>query len=361
MTRVTLPGLIDVHVHLREPGGEHKETYASGTAAALAGGVTTVLDMPNTTPPTTDATALQAKQRLARAGARCDVGIYLGATVDNVGEVGTSASHACGLKIYVSATFGPLQVADWALLDAHVASWPVDKPIAIHAERELLPGMLRLGERYGRHIHVAHVALRQEIEAIVDAKLRGARVTCEVTPHHLWLTAEDVPRLGPFGDVRPRLASPDDRAALWQHLEAVDCVATDHAPHTVAEKRGASPPPGLPGVQTMLPLLLTAVDDGRLTLEQVTELCVYNPARIYGIELPPETAVEVEIGPRYRLRNEDQLSKCGWTPFAEMEVAGRVLRTELRGKTVWDGSQVLAEPGSGRVLWEMSSNRSKKY
>lgn len=355
MTRMTLPGLTDVHVHLRQPGGEQKETYASGTAAALAGGVTTVLDMPNTSPPTSDAATLEAKQRLAASGARCDVGLYLGATIDNMDRVSTLAPYACGMKIYVSSTFGPLRVADWALLDAHVANWPVDRPIAVHAEGELLAGMLRLGERYGRHIHAAHVSLRQEIEAVINAKMRGARVSCEVTPHHLLLTTEDLPHLGPFGDVRPRLASPDDRAALWEHIEAVDCVATDHAPHTIAEKKGQTPPPGLPGVQTMLPLLLTAVDEGRLTIERVRELCVDNPARIFGLSPQPETSVEVEIGPRYLLRNEDQLTKCGWTPFAGVEVAGRVLRTILRGQTVWDGSRVLAAPGSGRVLWPLKA------
>lgn len=351
MTRLTLPGLIDVHVHLRQPGGEHKETYATGTAAALAGGVTTVLDMPNTSPPTTDGETLQTKRRLAEESIRCDVGLFLGASTENVGRVDAWAGSACGLKIYVSSTFGPLQVADWAILEAHIQSWPIDRPIVIHAEGPLLPRMLRLGERHARHIHVAHVALRHEIEVIAAAKERGARVSCEVTPHHLLLTAEDLPRLGPFGDCRPRIASPDDRAALWEHLDLIDCFATDHAPHTIAEKRSASPPPGLPGVQTMLPLLLTALDEGRLTLDGLIERTVHNPSRLFGIPQPPDTYVEVEVGPRYRFTNEEQLSKCGWTPFVGIEVAGRVLRTVLRGNVAWDGREVLAAPGSGRVLW----------
>ncbi|HSH82324.1 MAG TPA: amidohydrolase family protein [Herpetosiphonaceae bacterium] len=350
MARLTLPGLIDVHVHLRQPGGEHKETYATGTAAALAGGITTVLDMPNTTPPTTDGASQAAKRELAAAGARCDVGLYLGASTDNVERLAEWTRGACGLKIYVSSTFGPLQVADWAILEAHVQNWPVDRPIVIHAEGPLLPRMLRLGERYGRHIHVAHVALGAEIEAIAAAKDRGARVTCEVTPHHLLLSSDDLPHLGPFGDCRPRIASPADRAAIWKHLDLIDCFATDHAPHTVEEKRGSTPPPGLPGLQTMLPLLLTAVDEGRLPIEGLIDRTVHNPARIFGLALQEETYVEVEVGPRYPLTHDEQLSKCGWTPFAGREVAGRVLRTVLRGRTVWDGSKVLAEPGSGRVL-----------
>lgn len=352
MTRLTLPGLTDVHVHFRQPGGEHKETYATGTAAALAGGVTRVLDMPNTSPPTIDGERLKEKRALAAAGARCDVGIFLGATVDNAGQVGQWASSACALKIYVSSTFGPLQVADWSILAAQVESWPVDRPIVVHCEGELLPRMLRIGERYGRHIHVAHVALEMEIEAIIEAKNRGAQVSCEVTPHHLFLSTEDLPRLGPFGDVRPRLASPTDCAALWRNLDAVDCIATDHAPHTIAEKHSDQPPPGLPGVQTMLPLLLTAVDDGRLSIDRLIELTVTNPARLFGLPTQEDTSVEVEVGPRYQIENAQQLSKAGWTPFDSMEVAGRVLRTTLRGQVVWDGTQVLAQPGSGHVLFD---------
>lgn len=356
MPYLTLPGLIDVHVHLREPGGEHKEDYASGTAAALAGGVTCVLDMPNTTPPTTDRERLAAKQALARRGARCDVGIFVGASVDNAATVGQLAPYACALKIYVSATFGPLRVDDWDLLDQHIAAWPTLRPIVTHAEGEVLPRVIAIAERHGKHLHVAHVATREEIETIVAAKERGANITCEVTPHHLVLSREDLPRLGPFGDVRPRLAGPDDRAALWQYLPYIDCVATDHAPHTRAEKGSDNVPPGLPGLETTLPLLLTAVDDGRLALERLIELTVTSPARIFGLAPQPDTSVEVEVGPRYRLSEERLQTKCGWTPFAGVEVAGRVVRTVLRGATVFDGVEVLAAPGSGQVLYPMDQD-----
>lgn len=351
MTRLTLPALIDVHVHLRVPGGEHKETYASGTAAALAGGVTTVLDMPNTTPPTTDGERLVAKRKLAQAGARCDVGLFVGASNDNVQSVGKLADAACALKIYVSATFGPLRVADWTLVEAHIAHWPASKPIVVHAEGPLLPRVLMLSARYGKPIHVAHVARRQEIEAIIDARQHGTQVTCEVAPHHLLLTEEDFHRLGPFGDVRPRLASADDRAALWRHLPEIDCIATDHAPHTVDEKKSTDPPPGLPGLETMLPLLLTAVDEGRLSVERLIELTSTNPARIFNVPRQANTTVEVEIGQRYRLPSAGWQTKANWSPFDGVEVSGRVLRTTLRGQVAYEEGQVLAPPGSGRVLY----------
>lgn len=355
MSTFKLPGLTDVHVHLRQPGGEHKEDYASGTAAALAGGVTRVLDMPNTTPPTTDAERLAAKQALARRGARCDVGVFVGASTDNAASVGQLAPHACALKIYVNSTFGPLRVDDPALLEQHIAGWPAIRPIVTHAEGDVLPQVLALAQRYRKPLHVAHVATREEIELIVAAKERGQPVTCEVTPHHLVLSRDDLPRLGPFGDVRPRLAAPDDRAALWQYLDYIDCVATDHAPHTLDEKHSADVPPGLPGLETMLPLLLTAVDDGRLTLERLIELTATNPARIFGLPEQPETWVEVEVGPRYRLSSLRLQTRCGWTPFADTEVAGRVTGTVLRGALAFDGEQVRAAPGSGLVLYNFEN------
>ncbi len=351
MTTIKLPGLIDVHVHLREPGGEHKEDYASGTAAALAGGFTYVLDMPNTTPPTTDAERLKAKQALAHRGARCDVGIFAGASTDNAGSVGKLADSACALKIYVNSTFGPLRVDDWTLLDQHIASWPATKPIVTHAEGDVLPRVLEIAHNHGKPLHVAHVATRLEIETIVAAKERGQPVTCEVTPHHLVLSRDDLPRLGPLGEVRPRLTSADDRAALWQYLAYIDCVATDHAPHTLDEKHGSQVPPGLPGLETSLPLMLTAVDEGRLSLERMIELMAIAPARIFSLPLQPNTFVEAEVGPRYHITGTKLHTKCGWTPFDGVEVAGRVTKTVLRGATAFDGERVLAQPGSGQVLY----------
>jgi carbamoyl-phosphate synthase/aspartate carbamoyltransferase/dihydroorotase len=255
------------------------------------------------------------------------------------------------MKIYVSATFGPLRVDDWTLLDRHIANWPGIKPIVVHAEGETLPRVIEIAHHHHKPLHVAHVATRQEIETIVAAKQRGQLVTCEVTPHHLVLSRDDVPRLGPFGDVRPRLAAPDDRAALWQYLPYIDCVATDHAPHTLAEKHSDNVPPGMPGLETSLPLMLTAVEEGQLTLERLIELMSTNPSRIFGLPSQPHTNVEVEVGPRYRLSNVGLQTKCGWTPFEGIEVAGRVTRTVLRGQTVFDGEHVLAEPGTGQVLY----------
>lgn len=349
---LVLPGLVDVHVHLRVPGGEHKETVESGTAAALAGGVTAILAMPNTHPPLTDGAALdQARSRHA-AGARCDVGLYLGAAHDNADKVAAAAARAAGLKIYVNETYGELRIEDLAPLRAHFASWPRGgRPIVLHAEDVSVAAAIGLAAAYGQRIHIAHVSRADEIALIAAAKGVGLPVTCEVTPHHLFLDERDQAALGPFGLMRPPLARPKDRAALWRHLDTVDCIATDHAPHTREEKLSASPPPGVPGLETTLPLMLTAVTDRRLSIERLIELTSTTPARLFDISTPSESSVEIEVGPSWVLPERGYQTKPDWSPFAGMTVRGRVRRTWLRGDLAWDDGEIRAAPGSGRLLY----------
>lgn len=373
MATIRLPGLVDAHVHLREPGYEYKEDFLSGTAAALAGGVTTVLDMPNTNPPTATPDRLIEKARLAAAKVVCDVGLFVGAT-NTEGDAYLPVAHrACALKIYVSDTFGSLRIDTLSLLHRLFRSWAEQAtarggyrsqgradglgPITVHAEELMLPVCLALSRIYEVPLHIAHVSRRSEIELIRDAKMQGFTVTCEVTPHHLFLSTEDLAQLGARGDMRPRLASPDDVAALWENLEVVDLFATDHAPHTLAEKGidvvtpPQSTPPGVPGLETMLPLLLTAVHDGRLELADIVARCVTNPRQIYGLAEQPDSWVEVDVDAAYALANEGLHTKVGWTPFAGRAVRGRVERVYLRGACVYEQGQVMARPGSGQVLF----------
>lgn len=361
-----LPGLVDAHVHLREPGYTHKEDFYSGTVAALAGGVTTILDMPNTNPPTATPERLSEKARLAAAKAVCDVGLFVGATNTDADAYLPVAEQACGLKIYVSDTFGSLRIDTLDLMHRFFRTWAERAatagyrqagrvgglgPIAVHAEELMLPVCLALAQIYDTPLHIVHVSRRSEIELIRAAKERGHKVTCEVTPHHLFLSTDDLPRLGARGDVRPRLATPDDVAALWANLAYVDIFATDHAPHTLTEKAGANPPPGVPGVETMLPLLLTAAHAGRLTLDDILARCDANPRRIYGLPEQPDTYVEVDADAQVTLSDADVETRVGWTPFADMPVYGRVQRVVLRGADVYVDGKVLAAPGSGQVLF----------
>ena len=351
MTRHILPGLVDVHVHLRNPGGEHKETVASGTAAALAGGITAVLAMPNTGPPITDGPTLADARAIHAAGALCDVGIYLGATDTNAVDAADAADGACGLKIYLNDTYGPLRIETLPALRSHFAAWPTDRPIVLHAENMNVAVAIALARVHGHSVHIAHVSRAEEIELIADAKEAGLAVTCEVAPHHLFLTAEDKPAFGALRHMQPPLARSADRDALWANLDAVDCIATDHAPHTREEKAGESPPPGVPGLETTLPLMLTAVHEGRLTLDRLVELTSTWPAAHFNIPTPAESQVEVEIGPEWVLPDTGWRTAVDWSAFAGMTVRGRVLRTELRGRTVFENDEVKAAPGSGRILF----------
>ena len=149
----------------------------------------------------------------------------------------------------------------------------------------------------------------------------------------------------------PALATPDDVNALWQHLAVIDIFATDHAPHTLTEKQSENPPPGVPGVETMLPLLLTAVHANRLTVDDILLRCVHNPQRIYGLPTQPDTWVEVDVDAHYTLRNADMRTRVGWTPFANMPVYGRIERVTLRGQAVYADGRLSAEAGSGQVLF----------
>lgn len=347
-----LPGLIDVHVHMREPGATHKEDWESGTAAALAGGFTSILAMPNTQPPICDAPSLKLAMAAAQAKARCDFGQYLGAGADNVVDAAGLASHTAGLKMYLDQTYGPLRLDDMTLWMEHCARWPREKPIVVHAEGRSLAAAILVAAINDRPLHLAHVSRREEILLIRAAKQHGLKVTCEVTPHHLFLSEKDIPLIGAGrSEVRPRLAGEQDCLSLWENLEVIDCFATDHAPHTLAEKDSPQPPPGFPGLETALPLLLTAVHAGRLSLDDVIRRLVTNPQRIFHIPEQAETWVEVDPDQEWEIQAAQMHTRCQWTPFEGLKVRGRVTRVVLRGQEVFADGQVLAKPGSGRSIF----------
>jgi carbamoyl-phosphate synthase/aspartate carbamoyltransferase/dihydroorotase len=335
-----LPGLIDAHVHLRTPGQAHKEDLDTGTRAALAGGFTRVLDMPNTTPPTVDREALNAKHALVHAHAHCDVDLFGGGTEGNVKSVarlaqpGPQGARAVGLKLYLNQTHGPLLLARFEAVLAHVRRWP--GVVAVHAEGWQLAAAIGLAHFLGKHVHCCHISRKAEIELIRAAKERGAPVSCEVTPHHLFLCEADAERLGPLGFMKPTLGSAADRDALWEHLGVVDCIASDHAPHTLQEKQANPPAPGVPGLETTLPLMLTAVHEGRLSLARLIELLYDGPRRVYSLPAQPETYIQVDLTERHTLSNKELETKCGWTPFAGQAATGRLQSVTLYGKRVYD-------------------------
>lgn len=353
-----LPGLIDPHVHVREPGQTHKEDWNTVTQAALAGGVTMILAMPNTQPPIFDETTLRLALDAAASKARCDYAQFLGAGPDNAEAVAALASRAAGLKMYLDSTFGELRLNDMTLWAPHFQKFPKEYPIVLHAESRTMAAGILFAAIYDRPVHIAHVSLKEEILLIKAAKEKGLKVTCEVCPHHLFLTADSpLPagegpgvRVKGRKEVRPRLAAKEDVEALWQNLDVIDCFATDHAPHTLEEKDSETPPPGFPGLETLLPLLLQAVDDGRLTVDDLIQKSVINPRRIFRLPEQPETWVEVDENAEYEIKASEMHSRCGWTPFEGWKVKGRVTRVVLRGKTAFENGKVLAEPGYGRNI-----------
>ena len=348
---IKLPGLIDPHVHVREPGGEHKEDWESATTAALAGGFTTILAMPNTKPPITDPATLQISLLAAQAKARCDYAQFLGAGPDNLPCLPVIGYQTAGLKMYLDQTYGPLRLDDMVLWMEHFKAWPRDLPIVAHAEGRSMAAVILMSAIFSRPLHLAHVSLREEILLIRAAKEKGIPVTCEVAPHHLFLTKADIPSIGPGrSEVRPRLAEQSDQDALWANLKVIDCFATDHAPHTLQEKDAENPPPGFPGLETALPLLLTAVHEGRLSLDNLILRLHTRPRQIFSIPEQPDTWVEVAPDEVGEIHAAGTFTRCGWTPFEGRKVVGLISRVVLRGKLAYADKQVIAPTGYGKNI-----------
>lgn len=353
-----LPGLVDPHVHVREPGAIHKEDWDTATSAALAGGFTAILAMPNTSPPVTDEETLEMALSAAQHKARCDYAQYLGAGPENSAAAPFLAGRVAGLKMYLDQTYGPLRLDDMRLWMAHFEAWPKTSPVVVHAEQRSLAAALLVANLCDHPLHVAHISLAEEIILIRRAKDQGLKVTCEVAPHHLFLTQEDLMALGNPGriEVRPRLATPADQQVLWDNLDVIDCFATDHAPHTLAEKDGSNPPPGFPGLETALPLLLTAVHAGRLTLDDLVDKMAVQPRRIFGLPDQEQTWIEIDPDADWTLQSAGAYTRCGWTPFEGRPVRGRVERVVIRGREVYKDGQVLARPGFGLNLRDTAKN-----
>src|SRR5574341_4109 len=213
---IRLPGLIDPHVHVREPGQTHKEDWDSATQAALAGGFTMILAMPNTKPPIFDASTLDLALAAAKGKARCDYAQYLGAGPDNAETVAALADKAAALKMYLDMTFGQLRLDDMTLWGPHFENYPKEYPIVVHAESRSMAAAILFAALYDRPVHIAHISLKEEVLLIKAAKEKGIKVTCEVCPHHLFLSNEDLSGLT-YGrkEVRPPLGTKEDVDSLW--------------------------------------------------------------------------------------------------------------------------------------------------
>ena len=377
-----LPALIDPHVHFRVPGSEYKEDWITGSAAALAGGVTTVIDMPNNNPPVIDYHSLMAKKKiinqqlqsppkagppLAETNQAINYFLYLGATSTNWTEFEKCKNEVIGIKLFMGASTGNLLVdklADQEKIFAEAAR--LDLLVAVHAEDDdeiknqiskiknpiiadhsrihfrlaaikAVTQAITLSEKYGTRLYLCHVSTKDEIDIIKAAKARGVKVFCEVAPHHLFLNQSAYDILGTKAQMNPPLRTPEDQNALWQAISdgIVDTIGTDHAPHTLAEKAKIYPasPSGVPGIENYLALLLDAQNKGKITLEKIVELTHNNPQKIFHL---PETNdwVVVDLNQEKTIRDADQKSKCGWSPYSGMKLKGWPIANLINNKLI---------------------------
>lgn len=348
-----LPGLVDVHVHLREPGATHKEDFETGTQAAVAGGYTQILDMPNNPQPIVSHQALSQKINLAKRRIWCDVGFNFGASLTSINYFPKIRRQAFGLKVYMNQTTGPLLVEKTADRELIFKAWTSPLPIMVHAEGETVESAIQLAKKYQKTLHVCHVTADQ-IKPIEKARKNGLKITCEVTPHHLFLNRNDVKRLGSLALMKPPLMSAADQQKIWDHLDKIDMIATDHAPHTLEEKKSQLPPFGVPGLETTLPLMLTAVARGFLSIDRLIVLTHTNPRRIFKLPTQPQTHVLVDFAKTFKISSRSLFTKCHWTPFEGMDGRGEIKKVVLRGKVIFANGQFIGKP-QGHIIYSEPS------
>lgn len=255
--------------------------------------------------------------------------------------------------MFNNATTGNLLVENPATRKAHYQHWPGRKPFANHAENETCAQIIELVRQYRKPTHIVHVCTAFEVELITAAKSEGLPITCGVCPHHLWLTEDDLSRLGSLGWMKPGLQTYNDQEALWKALRngTIDVVESDHAPHTLEEKSRDPAPYGVPGLETTLPLLLTAAHEKRLTLDRVIELVSFSPRRIWALHAPANTYCLVDLDTSHIITNSNLHTKCSWSPFNGFKVKGKVIETWIRGTQVYNGENVLVQAGFGENLY----------
>ena len=378
-----LPGVIDSQVHFREPGLEHKEDIAHGTKAAIKGGVTSIFEMPNTSPLTLDQSTLSDKLDRAAENAWCDYAFFMGGNSENAHELSRleKLPGCAGVKIFMGSSTGTLLAKDDDVIAAVLANGV--RRVSVHAEDEdrlisrqniaieaespaahpdwrdvesavrATTRLVKLAREANRRVHVLHISSRDEMDILAQHK---DLMSVEVTLNHLTLSAPGCyEELGAFAQMNPPVRDISHQIGLWAAIQngIVDVIGSDHAPHTIEEKERPYPssPSGMPGVQTSLPLLLNHMQEGRLSLERLVDLTSAGPQRIFGISGKGRIAVGydadfviVDLKARRTISDEWIASKCGWTPFDGMTVTGWPKATIIRGMIVVREDEILGDP-----------------
>lgn len=370
-----LPGLIDMHVHFRDPGFPNKEDFHSGSMAAAAGGITTVIDMPNTLPPTLTCEALEEKRRIAGQKSLVNYGFYMGFSKDNIDEI-KKAKNIAGVKLFMGSTTGNMLVEDLDLIEKLLA---LKKFVIVHAEDdkiirenmekykdsqdpsvhstirspkaayEACKTILHLAKKMEARIHITHASTELEVEEL--QKFKGSLVSADCTTHHLYLSQSAYSDQANFVKMNPPLRTNSDKAALWKALKEgiIQAIATDHAPHDREEKAASysSAPSGVPGEETLLPLLLNSVNNGEINLSDLCRFVCENPAAL--LRIPFKGKIQegydadlaiVDMEKEMKVGDNGYFTKCGWSPFNGWNLKGWPVMTVVNGAIVYEGGKL---------------------
>ena len=385
--KLVIPGIIDTQTHFREPGSTDREDLESGSRAAVLGGVTSVFEMPNTNPPTSNLVEFDKKLNLAKNRMHCNYAFYFGATPENVKQLSKlkGLKGCCGVKLFAGSSTGKLLVDKESDIEKVISQ--SDRIVSIHSEDEEILKLrkkfikagdvhshsewrnaecaisstrrvVKIAERYDKKIHVLHVTTKEEVDFLAMHK---KNVTFEITPQHLTLFAPDCyDKLGTFAQMNPPIRKKEQYGRLWTAVKnsVVDVLGSDHAPHSKEDKKKKYPesPSGMPGVQTILPIMLNHINNEKLSLEQLIKLMCENPCKIFGIKnkgyikegFDADLTI-VDINKEQTIKDEMMASKCGWTPFNNFTVKGFPVATIINGKIVMSDGKVNIE-GSGQPL-----------
>jgi dihydroorotase (multifunctional complex type) len=392
---LVLPGLIDVHVHLRDEGKSYKEDFYTGTAAAAAGGITTVLDMPNNKPITMSVETVKNRMKKAEKRVLVNVGFYseFPEKIKEIKEI--TEQGAIGFKLFMAEQIGGLKINDdTALSEALKFLSKTRLPLAVHAEDNIMLNeaknrltlsnrndidafleahseevevkavkhLLNIAKKTLTPVHFCHISTEKALKTVIQAKKSGSIITCEATPHHLLLSAEDLKKIGTLALTMPPLRNKKHLTALWDGIKkgAIDVLASDHAPHTFEEKTADSiweVKVGIPGLETILPLLLTQIKNKQLSITDLIRLMAEKPAEIFKLdnkgylnEGKDADLTVINLKQKYKIDSSKFLSKAQYSPFDGWRVEGKPVKTFVEGKLIMDDGEIVANAGSGRII-----------
>ena len=366
--KLVMPGVIDVHTHMREPGVTYKEDFATGSRACVKAGVTTFYDMPNTVPTTTTEENLLEKKKLASEKSIVNFGIHFGGSKnDNVEEIKKVLKNeeVNTVKIFMNVSTGEMLIEDDEIL---AKVFENSKLVLVHAENEMIDKAIELNKNYGSGLYVCHIPSAEEMKKVINAKknsdvnTKEHPVYAEVTPHHLFLNTEireSTERNKMLLRMKPELREKSDNEFLWEAINRgeVDTIGTDHAPHLISEKLEKITF-GMPGVETSLALMINAYNEGKISLEMIQKLMCENPAKIMKIEKRGKLqegyfadVIVVDIKKEWIVGIDDTIeSKCGWTPYENWRLKGKNIMTIVNGEVVYENGKINENVKSGKEV-----------